>query len=83
MYDGDGFPVPNDIDRYALGDRDQLVYYADGSLDLYIQHADPGDERRANWLPSPSGPLGVTLRLYDPHPDVLDGTWTPPSLAVC
>lgn len=81
MYDGDGFTVPNDLDRYALGDRDQLVYGADGSLDLYIQRDDPGDGRRPNWLPSPAGPLGVTMRLYDPRRAVLDGTWTPPPLA--
>ena len=80
MYDGDGFPVPNDLDRYALGDRDPLVYNPDGSLDLFLQHSDPGDARRANWLPAPAGPLGVTMRLYDPRPEVLDGTWTPPPL---
>jgi hypothetical protein len=80
MYDGDGFPVPNDLDRYALGDRDPLVYNPDGSLDLYLQHSDPGDDRRSNWLPAPNGPLGVTMRLYDPRPEVLDGTWTPPPL---
>ena len=80
MYDDEGFTVPNDIDRYALGDRDPLVYGADGSLDLYIQHHDPGDDRRANWLPSPTGPLGITMRLYDPRREVLDGTWTPPPL---
>jgi len=82
MYDDDGFTVPNDLDRYALGDRDPLVYYADGSLDLYLQHTVPGDARRANWLPAPNGPLGVTMRLYDPRPEVLDGTWTPPPLTV-
>ena len=80
MYDDEGFTVPNEIDRYALGDRDPLVHNADGSLDLYIQHHDPGDERRANWLPSPTGPLGITMRLYDPRREVLDGTWTPPRL---
>ncbi len=82
MYDADGFPVPNDLDRYAIGDRDPLVYNDDGSLDLYIQHSDPGEARRAHWLPSPRGPLGVTMRLYDPHPEILDGSWTPPPLVV-
>ncbi len=82
MYDGDGFTAPNDLDRYALGDRDPLVYNADGSLDLYLQHTDPGDDRRANWLPAPAGSLGITMRLYDPRPEVLDGTWTPPPLRV-
>lgn len=82
MYDGDGFTVPNELDRYALGDRDPLVPNADGSIDLYLQRSDPGDARRANWLPSPSGRLGITMRLYDPRPEVLDGTWAPPPLTV-
>ena len=55
MYDGDGFPVPNAIDRYAIGDRDPLRLNADGSLDLFLQHDDPGDQRRDNWLPAPRG----------------------------
>jgi hypothetical protein len=80
MYDGDGFPVPNAIDRYAIGDRDPLRFEADGSLALYFQHEDPGADRRSNWLPSPRGPLGITLRIYGPRPEVLDGSWAPPPL---
>jgi hypothetical protein len=80
MYDGEGFPVPNALDRYALGDRDPLVSNPDGSLDLYLQRGDPGPQRRANWLPTPRGPIGVTMRLYDPRPEVLDGVWAPPAL---
>jgi hypothetical protein len=80
MYDADGFTVPNVIERYAIGDRDPLRFNGDGSLDLYLQHDDPGDERRDNWLPAPRGPLGVTLRIYSPRPEALDGTWAPPRL---
>lgn len=80
MYDGDGFTVPNALDRYALGDRDPLTYNPDGSLDLYLQHEDPGPQRRSNWLPAPRGPIGVTMRLYDPRPVVVDGAWAPPPL---
>ncbi|SBO43922.1 DUF1254 domain-containing protein [Cyanobium sp. NIES-981] len=80
MYDGEGFPVPNNLERYAIGDRSPLRYNDDGSLDLYIQHSDPGEDRRANWLPSPQGPIGVTMRLYGPRPAVLDGGWSPPPL---
>ena len=78
MYDGEGFTVPNEIDRYAIGDRDELTYNSDGSLDLYLQHERP--ERASNWLPAPRGPLGVTLRLYAPRPQVLDRRWNPPAI---
>ena len=81
MYDAEGFPVANAINRFALGDRDALQYDADGSLDLYVQHDDPGSDRTANWLPSPSaGTLGLTMRLYAPKAAVLNGSWAPPPL---
>ena len=78
MYDAEGYQVANEINRFAIGDRDKLTYNADGSLDLYLQHTNPGPERVANWLPAPRGPLGVTMRLYAPARSVLDGTWAPP-----
>jgi hypothetical protein len=81
MYDAQGFQVANPIDRFALGDRDALKYNPDGSLDLYVQHDNPGGERTANWLPAPSsGTLGLTMRLYAPGRAVLDGNWGPPPL---
>lgn len=80
MYDAEGFQVANELDRFAIGDRDDLSYNTDGSLDLYVQHANPGPERESNWLPAPKGPLGVTMRLYAPKPEVLDGRWTPPAV---
>ena len=78
MYDAEGFPAANPISRFAIGDRDPLRFNPDGSLDLYLQHHNPGREREANWLPAPEGPLGVTMRLYAPRPAILDGTWAPP-----
>lgn len=78
MYDAEGFQTPNALDRFALGDRDELAYNPDGSLDLFVSHTDPGPGRRSNWLPAPTGRLGITLRLYAPHPRALDGRWTPP-----
>ena len=81
MYDALGFQVANPIDRFAIGDRDALKYNADGSLDLYIQHASPGKDKESNWLPAPaSGELGVTMRLYAPAPQALDGRWNPPAI---
>jgi hypothetical protein len=80
MYDGEGYQVANEINRFAIGDRDPLTFNADGSLDIYLQHSNPGPERAANWLPAPTCPLGVTMRLYAPKRPVLDGTWSPPPL---
>jgi hypothetical protein len=81
MYDGAGFAVPNSINRFAIGDRDQLRYNPDGSLDLYIQHKNPGRDRESNWLPSPEkGALGITMRLYAPKLQARDGRWVPPAV---
>ena len=79
MYDAEGFPVANPLNRYALGDRDALAFNADGSLDISVQNEDPGPEKRANWLPAPAhGPITMTLRIYAPRPEALDGRWSPP-----
>jgi hypothetical protein len=80
IYGEDDFLVPNPIGRYALGDRDSMRAAPDGTLDMYIQRDDPGAERRANWLPAPAGGFSLVLRLYDPKPPVLDGSWIPPSV---
>jgi hypothetical protein len=81
MYDAAGFQVANPINRFAIGSRDPLRRNADGSVDLYIQHDNPGGERSGNWLPSPAtGVLGLTMRLYAPKAPVLDGAWVPPPL---
>ena len=78
MYDAHGFQAANPINRFAIGDRDPLAYNGDGSLDIHIQHASPGPDRESNWLPAPPGPLGITMRIYAPRPEALDGRWNPP-----
>jgi hypothetical protein len=81
MYDEEGFHVANRIDRYAIGDRDALKFNKDGSIDIYIQNEHPGKSKESNWLPSPaSGTLGITMRLYAPRSEVLDGRWAPPAI---
>jgi len=80
-YDGQGMPVANLLNRYALDDRAPLRYNADGSLDVHISHAPPAPEEQANWLPvAASGPVTVLLRAYEPGPALLDGLWMPPAL---
>lgn len=81
MYDAEGFQVINKLNRFAIGDRDDLKYNADGSLDIYIQPDSPGSDQESNWLPSPAqGILGVTMRLYAPKAEALDGRWVPPAV---
>jgi hypothetical protein len=80
MYDAEGFQAPNELDRFAIGDRDDLRYNRDGSLDVYVQHHNPGSGQESNWLPAPHGPLGLTMRLYSPKSPVLLGSWTPPPI---
>src|SRR5262245_34963687 len=74
MFDSDAFLVPNPINRYALSDRSGLRYAPDGSLTIYIQRDAPGQNRDANWLPSPArGGMILALRLYSPKQAVIDG----------
>jgi len=51
--------------HYSAGDWcEALVYEADGSLRLYLQHAPP-DSGTSNWIPTPSGPYGAELHIYE------------------
>jgi len=79
MYDRDGFQAPNAINRFAIGDRDNLKFNSDGSLDIYVQAESPGEDKKANWLPAPhSGLMAPTMRIYSPRVEVIEGVWTPP-----
>lgn len=56
----------------------------DGNND-YVCHFPAGELPPAdafwsitNWLPAPRGPLGITMRIYAPRPEALDGRWKPP-----
>jgi hypothetical protein len=83
MYDPAGYYVPNDLNRYALSTWMPMKYNADGSLDIYLQTESPGVDKEANWLPAPKeGPFNLTIRVYWPKAEVLDGTWNPPGVRV-
>jgi hypothetical protein len=71
----------NPIARYSIGDRTKgLKLGADGSLEIYLQHDNPGPEKVSNWLPAPAGPFFFVARLYGPKPTVLQGLWRLPPL---
>jgi hypothetical protein len=80
LYDKDGFPTANALNRNAIGDRDDLKFNADGSVDLYFQNESPGKDKESNWLPAPTGDFNLTMRLYAPKLEVLDGRWAPPPI---
>ena len=81
MYDDDGFQTANELNRFAISSWMPLKKNSDGSLDLYLQHKNPGADKESNWLPSPnSGTLGVTMRLYAPQAAALNGDWAPPKI---
>jgi len=80
-YDGEGYLLPGVGGRHRLGSSDALGRDADGGLTLYLQPEAPAGDARANWLPlPPSGPVELTLRLYEPGGDVLAGRWQPPAV---
>lgn len=83
MYNADYFFVDNPLNRYTLSARDDLKLNADGSVDLYLQQANPGPEKESNWLPAPAGRFIPMLRLYWPtekSPSILNGTWKIPAI---
>ncbi|HZO08793.1 MAG TPA: DUF1254 domain-containing protein [Myxococcota bacterium] len=83
MYDAEYFFVENPLNRYTLSQRNALVANPDGSIDLYVQHESPGKDKESNWLPAPSGPFILMMRLYWPReepPSLLDGTWSIPEV---
>jgi hypothetical protein len=83
MYDAAYFFVDNPLNRYTLSARNKLKQNADGSVDLYIQHENPGKDKESNWLPAPADKFILMLRLYWPKespPSLLDGTWTIPGV---
>ena len=78
LYDTEGFPVANPLNRFALSSWMPFKYNDDGSLDLYFQNESPGQDKEANWLPAPKGAFNLTMRLYAPKSDALTGKWNPP-----
>jgi len=79
LYNEKHFFAPNPINRFAIGDRDNLALNPDGSLYIMIQRERP--RNASNWLPAPAlGTFSLALRLYWPKAEAADGTWAPPPL---
>jgi len=84
MYNSKRFFVDNPMNRYTISDRTPgLKYNSDGSLDVYIQHDNPGKDKESNWLPAPSNStFNLTLRMYIPQEQVLNGQYQIPPVQI-
>jgi hypothetical protein len=71
VYGKDRYLVDNPIRRYAIGDRSNLKYNTDGSLDLYLNYESPGKDKETNWLPIPGDVFFLALRIYLPKEEFL------------
>ncbi|QFG31479.1 DUF1254 domain-containing protein [Pseudomonas umsongensis] len=80
LYDPEGFQVGNELNRFAVSSWMPFKNNADGSLDIYFQNENPGKDLEANWLPAPKGPFNLTMRLYGPKSEALNGKWNPPAV---
>ena len=80
LYDAQGYQVVNSLNRFAVSSWMPFKHNPDGSLDLYFQNASPGLDKEANWLPTPTGPFNLTMRLYAPKSEALTGKWNPPAV---
>jgi hypothetical protein len=78
MYNSKQFFIANPINRYAIGDRDDLKSNDDGSVTIYIQHESPGADKESNWLPAPKDKFNLFTRLYFPKKEIIDGIWKIP-----
>lgn len=74
--------VNNPLNRYLINSPmlPKLKLDADGGLTLYLQHANPGPAKEANWLPIPNGPFMAAMRYYWPKAALLEGQWKSPPI---
>ena len=79
-YGTDLYLVENEIDRWSISDRTPgLVFDDDGSLTIIISAERPA--KTTNWLPVPSGPFLLGMRVYEGQSDVIACEWFPPPLS--
>ena len=84
-YNQNDFLVHNtnaQVPIYSVGSREGLNKSEDQKYHILVQNEKP-DDPDANWLPSPSeGLMSLSLRIYWPKSNVLEGTWSPPPVVL-
>ena len=80
VYDAAMLLYANPLDRYVINSPmvDGLLKDDDGGFTLYVQHASPGPDLEANWLPIPEGKFTLTFRAYQPEAAILNFTYHAP-----
>lgn len=76
VYDARGYLSDNEIKRYAIGDRDNLRFNADGSLDIHLGNSKPTDDKVSNWLPAPADTFTLSLRVYVPDEQIVENRYS-------
>ena len=74
VYNKDGYFQENEYGAYSVNDLTGIPN-EDGSFTIHFG----GDPKSVNYLPILEG-WNYTVRLYQPHEEILDGTWTFPSV---
>ena len=83
LYNKEHLFEPNRLNRFSLGTKSKMLKYnPDGSLTLYVQNASPSADKVTNWIPAPKDEFSLYIRAYWAKPDLLEGRWTPPPVAV-
>ncbi len=73
--------IENEINRYVISsDTKGLKYNEDGSLNVYIQKENPGEDKVSNWLPAYDGLFSLQARLYWVKPKNLDPLYVMPAV---
>ena len=79
LYNNKSYLADNPINRYAVSEIG-LKNNTDGSLDIYIQHDNPGKDKESNWLPAPAGDFNLLMRQYVPEEAILNGQYQYPPI---
>lgn len=81
MYNVEHFFYTNPQGRYSLGTKNKdLKFNQDGSLTIYMQNESPGKDKESNWLPAPTAPFSVMIRIYQPNDAVFKKEYVPPAI---
>ncbi len=82
LYGEDNFFYDNKDDIYNITDRTKVTHNDNGSLDIYIQHEEPAEAYRKNWLPAPADYFHLIFRIYYPVERITKNQWTMPSITL-